>query len=113
MLTFRSALYANKFNTLFYHNINSAEHFGFCKNQVTPLNIRTLDGETLYAWHVLPVDVYTRNEQKLRLEDRPDAPVNDFAVTTPFKLLTKDPKARVVINCTSPTPLSIYPCRCR
>lgn len=100
LIALSSALYANKFNTLFYHNINDGEEFGFNKNQVTPFNIKTPDGETLYAWHVLPIDIYTRNEQSLRKEARPSsAPVPDFTMTQAFGLLTQDPDARVVISC--------------
>jgi abhydrolase domain-containing protein 12 len=95
-------VYANKINTLFYHDINTAEQFGFSKNQVTPFNIQTPDGETLYAWHVLPIDVYTWNEDQLRLEDRLDVPAHDFTVTTAFSLLRQDPGARVIISCMPP-----------
>ena len=96
-----SSLYAHKINTLFYHDINNSEQFGFAKNQVTPFNIRTPDGETLYAWHVLPIDVCVRNEDLLREESRLHGPVHDFTETSAFRLLTsKDLEpARVVISC--------------
>ena len=96
-----SALYANKFNTLFLDDLNNPEKFGFAKNQVTPFNIQTPDGETLYAWHILPLDVYSRHEHTLRKEERPHAPVRDFTKTTAFKLLTsKDlAPAKVVVAC--------------
>ena len=101
----RFALYAHKINTLFLgDNLNDGEAFGFAKNQVTPFNIHTPDGETLYAWHVLPLDIYARHEDTLRGERRPDGPVSDFTQTTAFRLLTQDPTARVVVNCTSPSP---------
>lgn len=95
-----SALYAHKFNTLFYHNINDAEQFGFAKNQVTPFNIHTPDGETLYAWHVLPLDTYVENEPSLRLESgTAKAPLADFTASKAFRLLISEPEARVVVSC--------------
>jgi hypothetical protein len=103
LLTSGSALYAHKFNTLFYHNINNAEQFGFAKGQVTPFNIRTPDGETLYAWHILPLDVYARNEKALRDDPRRSGPVEHFESTTAFKLLSSSADARVVVSCASPS----------
>ena len=32
------------------------------EGQVTPFNFSTSDGETLFCWHVLPLDVYLDNE---------------------------------------------------
>ncbi|RMY51761.1 hypothetical protein D0863_14483 [Hortaea werneckii] len=98
----RFALYAHKINTLFLgDNLSDPEQFGFSKNQVTPFNLPTPDGETLYAWHILPLDVYTRNERSIQEEiRRRDGPVDDFTKTKPFHLLmTNDPHpARVIIN---------------
>ncbi|KAI7343836.1 alpha/beta-hydrolase [Hortaea werneckii] len=98
----RFALYAHKINTLFLgDNLSDPEQFGFSKNQVTPFNLPTPDGETLYAWHILPLDVYTRNERSIQEEiRRRDGPVDDFTKTNPFHLLTtNDPHpARVIIN---------------
>ena len=95
-----SALYAHKINTLFWQDIHDAEPFGFAKGQVTPFTIPTPDGQTLYAWHVLPLDTYLRNEDALSSIERHQGPVDDFTKTLPFKLLssTSSP-ARVVINC--------------
>ncbi|KAI7482782.1 alpha/beta-hydrolase [Hortaea werneckii] len=98
----RFALYAHKINTLFLgDNLSDPEQFGFSKNQVTPFGLPTPDGETLYAWHILPLDVYTRNEQSIQEEvRRRDGPVDDFTKTKPFNLLTtNDPQpAQVIIN---------------
>ncbi|GAB1726036.1 hypothetical protein NU195Hw_g5467t1 [Hortaea werneckii] len=98
----RFALYAHKINTLFLgDNLSDPEQFGFSKNQVTPFSLPTPDGETLYAWHILPLDLYTRNEKSIQDEvRRRDAPVDDFTKTKPFHLLTtNDPQpARVIIN---------------
>jgi hypothetical protein len=67
---------------------------------VTPFAIPTPDGETLYAWHILPIDAYLRNEKALSEDSRPQGPVEDFTTTLPFSLLSStSPPARVVINC--------------
>jgi len=98
----RFALYAHKINTLFLgDDLSKPEAFGFAKNQVTPFNIRTPDGETLFAWHVLPSDVYARNEKLIRGEERAHGTVHDFTETNAFRLLTgNDPSpARVVVTC--------------
>ncbi|OQO08686.1 hypothetical protein B0A48_06556 [Cryoendolithus antarcticus] len=94
----RFALYAHKFNTAFWHDLNDAEQFGFAKNQVTPFNITTPDGQLLYAWHVLPIDAYALNEWALRDLHRPSGTVEDVTRSLPFRLLSsKQHPARVVV----------------
>ena len=66
---------------------------------MTPFDLRRSDNEILYAWHVLPIDVYARNEKALREEKRSRGPAEDVTQLLPFRLLAKDPAARVVINC--------------
>ncbi|KAJ9657684.1 hypothetical protein H2201_008090 [Coniosporium apollinis] len=66
------------------------------KNQVTPFNITTPDGETLYSWHILPLSVYAKHEAEVL--SQPSGPVSDFKHTTAFKLLTSDPESRLIIN---------------
>ncbi|KAF2486745.1 Alpha/Beta hydrolase protein [Neohortaea acidophila] len=90
----RFALYAHKINTLFLHDIDNGERFGFAKGQVTPFSIHTADGETLYAWHVLPIDAYARNEEVLRKEA---GSIGDFSNTHAFHLLTSS-EAKVVVS---------------
>ncbi|KAM0712669.1 hypothetical protein Q7P35_000116 [Cladosporium inversicolor] len=95
----RFALYAHKINTLFWQDVHDAEHFGFARGQVTPFTIKTPDGQTLYAWHVMPVDTYIRNVESLSATGRPQGPVEDFTQTLPFELLSStSTPARVVIN---------------
>ncbi|KAL8917649.1 MAG: hypothetical protein Q9208_007830 [Pyrenodesmia sp. 3 TL-2023] len=62
----------------------------------TPFNISTSDGETLYAWHVLPLAKYTANEKALL--DDPTGPAAQFTETAAFALLSTDPLSRLVIN---------------
>lgn len=66
---------------------------------MTPFNITTPDGETLYSWHILPLGVYAKHEAEILAQ--PDGPPGDFTRTLASKLLTQDPEARVVINCKS------------
>lgn len=93
-------MYAHKFHTLHLgDNIADGEAFGFAKKQVTPFSLRTADAEMLFAWHVLPLDVYARNEKQIRSEERShDGPVHNITDTTAFKLLTSG-DAKVVISC--------------
>jgi len=108
----RFALYAHKINTLFLgDDLDNSEAFGFAMNQVTPFNLRTSDGATLYGWHVLPIDVYARHERELREEDRLHGPVSadGFTHTSAFRHLTSTDEptpARVVLSCTSSPPSS-------
>ncbi|EOD48200.1 putative abhydrolase domain-containing protein (secreted protein) protein [Neofusicoccum parvum UCRNP2] len=67
------------------------------ENQVTAFNVTTLDHEVLYAWHVLPLNVYEKHEPDLALAAS-GSPDGDFTQTQAFQLLAKDPKARLVIN---------------
>ncbi|KAI5370226.1 Putative alpha/beta hydrolase-1 [Septoria linicola] len=97
----RFALYANKFNTLKWRDVHDGTPHGFASNQVTPFNLSTADGETLYAWHILPLDQYARHEKAIRAEQRPlDGPVPDFTQTTAFKVLRSNQPtpARVVVS---------------
>lgn len=67
------------------------------ENQVRPFNVTTSDGEVLFAWHVLPVALYTEHEKNL-LEESEGLPMS-IEKTRAFKLLTSDPESRLVINC--------------
>ena len=67
-----------------------------------PLNITTPDGETLYAWHVLPLSVYDQYEADLLLEAQDDEGRTEpkpYEESFAFKLLTEDPESRLVISC--------------
>ncbi|KAI0121144.1 Alpha/Beta hydrolase protein [Xylariales sp. AK1849] len=92
----RHFLYAHKINTLFWHDINKPEYWGFARNQVTPFSLETVDGETLYAWHILPLPTYLRNEDQLQAQSA--GFTTDFTTTESFRLLRDDPDARLVIT---------------
>ncbi len=67
------------------------------ENQVQPLHIATPDGETLYAWHIVPIAKYIANEDHLINEHTTSA--TPFQDSVGFDLLSKDPNSRLVINC--------------
>lgn len=100
LLTDSSAIYAHNFNTLFYHDVNEPEQFGFAKNQVTPFVLPDSDGVKLYAWHILPFDIYTTNQEQIRAEQRPPSPLSvaDFETTSAWEYL-RESNARVVVSC--------------
>ena len=64
---------------------------------MTPIYIKTPDGETLYAWHILPRALYAKYENELLEEDRTD--IKEFTETLAFKLLTQDSNSKLIINC--------------
>ncbi|KAI9682047.1 MAG: hypothetical protein M1817_000101 [Caeruleum heppii] len=65
----------------------------FLENQISPLYINTTDGQSLYVWHILPLGLYARYEEKLL--EQAEGPAVDFTQTQAFRLLAKDPEARL------------------
>ncbi|KAF7559683.1 hypothetical protein G7046_g4475 [Stylonectria norvegica] len=108
-------IYAHKIHTLYWSNINNPQKWGFARpcylftltdvalsshieyvgNQVTPFSLKTSDGETLYAWHVMPLPLYLQNEAAVEAQ----APgfCQDFTKTESFRLLKDDPESRLVL----------------
>ncbi|KKA29856.1 hypothetical protein TD95_000431 [Thielaviopsis punctulata] len=89
----RHFIYAHKINSLLFDDLNTPEAWGFVHNQATPFNITTADGETLYAWHVLPLSVYSQNESVIAGETRESR--RDITQTNAFRLLKQDPNRKV------------------
>ncbi|CAJ2499703.1 Uu.00g025560.m01.CDS01 [Anthostomella pinea] len=89
-------LYAHKFNTLFWHDIDRPEYWGFARNQVTPFSLDTVDGETIYAWHILPLATYLKHEEKLQAA--PAGFSRDITQTESFNILRHDPDARLIVS---------------
>ncbi len=71
------------------------------ENQVVPFSLETADGQTLFAWHILPLPLYAQHEDSLIKQ--PSGLCNDITQTENFKLLRQDPNSRLVIYCWSPT----------
>lgn len=95
--TFQShAVYLHKIQMTWFKDLDVPEIFGFLHNQVTPFSIRTSDGEVLYAWHILPVELYRKNEPGLLAE--PSGFNSDISTTLAFTLLRDDPEARLILH---------------
>ncbi|KAL8636498.1 MAG: hypothetical protein Q9228_006112 [Teloschistes exilis] len=62
---------------------------------VQPFSIQTIDSETLYAWHVLPIAKYAANQQAL-VSERTDS-ARSFENSVAFDLLSADPTSRLLI----------------
>ncbi|QQK47294.1 Alpha/Beta hydrolase protein [Penicillium digitatum] len=79
-----------------FKDLNVPEKFGFLRNQVTPFSIRTTDGEWLFAWHILPVELYRKHQMPLINE--PVGFVSDIKSRLAFQLLREDPDARLILH---------------
>ncbi|KAI0158155.1 alpha/beta-hydrolase [Xylariaceae sp. FL1272] len=92
----RHFFYAHKINTLFWHDLNRPEYWGFAHKQVTPFIINSTDGNSIYAWHILPMNIYLKHEEQLQTGLAEFS--NDITTAEPFKILKDDPNARLVIS---------------
>ncbi|KAK6359844.1 hypothetical protein TWF696_000977 [Orbilia brochopaga] len=90
------AVYLHAIQMTWFKDLNTPEVFGFLHNQVTPFSIKASDGETLYAWHILPVEAYRKHESDLLAE--PAGFVTDFTSRLAFKLLRDDPEAILILH---------------
>ena len=89
-------VYLHAFQMTWFKDLDVPEMFGFLHNQVTPFNIKSGGSENLYAWHILPEEVYRKHEQELL--DEPPGFVSDFSARLAFQLLRNDPNARLIIH---------------
>ncbi|KFY32548.1 hypothetical protein V493_00099 [Pseudogymnoascus sp. VKM F-4281 (FW-2241)] len=95
--TFQShVVYLHAIQMTWFKNLNIPETFGFLKNQVTPFSITTSDSERLYAWHILPIELYRKHELPLVAE--PTGFVSDITSRLAFQLLRDDPDARLILH---------------
>ncbi|KAL3465695.1 Alpha/Beta hydrolase protein [Aspergillus heterothallicus] len=95
--TFQShAVYLHAIQMTWFKNLDVPEQFGFLKNQATPFSIKTADNDLVYAWHILPIELYRKNELALTAE--PTGHVPDITARLAFHLLRDDPDARLVIH---------------
>lgn len=89
-------VYLHKIQITWFKDLNTPEVFGFLYNQVTPFGIRSPSGETIYSWHILPIELYRQNEDKLLAG--PSGYSLDFKTRYAFSLLHDDPEARLIIH---------------
>ena len=95
--TFQShVVYLHAVQMTWFKDLNVPETFGFLRNQVTPFSIQTPSGGKLYAWHILPIELYRKNE--LALVSEPAGFVSDISSRVGFQLLRDDPEARLVLH---------------
>ena len=64
-----------------------------------PFNITTKDQQSLYAWLVIPIRVYSKHEAEI-VKD-PSGIALDVRKRLGFNLLANDPESRLVIYCKS------------
>ncbi|EFY85171.1 Glycylpeptide N-tetradecanoyltransferase [Metarhizium acridum CQMa 102] len=95
----RHFLYAHKFNTLFWSDVNEPERWGFAKHQVAPFYLKTPDDNYLYAWHVLPLPLYHKHEDQIVQGASSETVPLDITSTESFRLLKSDPKAKLILYC--------------
>lgn len=89
-------VYLHKIQMTWFKDLDVPETFGFLRNQVTPFPIKSPSGGTLYAWHVLPVELYRQHEPALISE--PSGFVLDITTRLAFQLLRDDPDSRLIIH---------------
>ena len=89
-------VYLHRIQMTWFKDLNVPETFGFLRNQATPFSIKSSDGESLYAWHILPIELYRTHE--LDLVEEPSGFVLDITTRLAFKLLRDDPDARLILH---------------
>ena len=89
-------VYLHKIQMTWFKDLDVPESFGFLRNQVVPFSIKSATGGTLYAWHILPVELYRQHEPALIIQ--PSGFALDITSRFGFKLLRDDPDARLIIH---------------
>lgn len=89
-------VYLHRIQMTWFKDLDIPELFGFLRNQATPFSITSPAGETLYAWHILPVELYRKHEPTLIAE--PSGFVSDMTSRFAFKLLCNDPDAWLILH---------------
>lgn len=89
-------VYLHKIQMTWFKDLTVPDSFGFLRNQVTSFNIKTANDEAVFAWHILPIELYRQHEACLLTESTDF--VDDVVTRTAFKLLQDDPEARLVIH---------------
>jgi abhydrolase domain-containing protein 12 len=89
-------VYLHKIQMTWFKDLDVPENFGFRRNQATPFSIKSSSGGTLYAWHILPIELYRQHEPALIAES--SGFVLDITSRFAFKLLRDDPDAWLILH---------------
>jgi pimeloyl-ACP methyl ester carboxylesterase len=92
----RNATYAHNVNPARWQNLSDVEYFGLIKQQVQPFTVKTVDEQTLYCWHMLPLHLYREHQSTLTATPK----LADYTVASQqpnLRLLLENPEARLVI----------------
>ena len=89
-------VYLHMIQMTWFKDLDVPESFGFLRGQTTPFSIESSTGGTLYAWHILPIELYRQHEPALTAE--PSGFSSDITSRFAFKLLRDDPDARLIIH---------------
>lgn len=89
-------VYLHKIQMTWFKDLDVPESFGFLRGQTTPFSIQSSTGRALYAWHILPIELYREHESAIIAE--PSGYASNFTSRFAFKLLRDDPDARLIIH---------------
>ncbi|KAI1865514.1 uncharacterized protein JN550_008271 [Neoarthrinium moseri] len=88
-------IYLNRVSLTWFQDVSIPEQWGFLHNQVSSFSLNTQDGETLQAWHILPLGLYQKHEHRLS-EEQPGQR-KEITTSISFQLLHDDPEALLVL----------------
>ena len=87
-------VYLHKIQMTWFKDLSVPESLGFLRGQVTLFTIATPAGSKLFAWHILPLELYRQHEKSLVAEST----TQNITSGLNFELLREDPEARLVIH---------------
>ncbi|KAL1892787.1 hypothetical protein Sste5346_006870 [Sporothrix stenoceras] len=90
----RHILYAHKLYQ-WWQNSDLPQNWGFARNQVTSFHLPTEDGESIHAWHVLPLPVYRQHQEALEIQ--PTGHCGDVQTSESLRILREDPSAKLIL----------------
>lgn len=64
-------------------------------NQVTSFHLPTEDGESIHAWHVLPLPAYRQHQEALEIQ--PTGHCGDVTTSESLRILKNDPTAKLIL----------------
>ena len=90
-------VYLHRIQLTWFKDLDVPEHFGFLRNQATPFSIKSsFAGEALYAWLIVPVELYRKHEFAFVVE--PSGFATSITSRLAFTLLRRDPDARLILH---------------